>query len=101
MKYVISWTEKPGMTLEDGNNGLKVFSKWAPDPSVTFHQFVQRVDGRGGFAVVETDNPAALLRDAMTFGLWFEFETCPVMDMLEASATLTHVYEEVNSILSS
>ena len=99
MKYVISWTERPGMTLDDANNSLKVFSKWAPDPSTTFHQFVQRVDGRGGFAVVETDNPATLLKDAMTFGLWFEFEACPVMDMLEAAPTLTHVSEEINAIL--
>ena len=99
MKYVISWTEKPGMTLEDNNNGLKVFSKWAPDPSVTFHQFVERLDGRGGYAVVETDNAAALLRDAMTFGLWFQFEATPVMDMLEAAPTLTQVAEEINAII--
>lgn len=100
MKYVISWTAKPGMTLEDNTNGLKVFGKWAPDPSVTFHQFVQRLDGRGGFAIVETDNSAAMLRDAMTFGLWFDFEATPVMDMLEAAATMTQVAEEVNAILS-
>ena len=99
MKYVVSWTPRPNMTIEDGEKALKVFSKWAPDPAVTFHQFLSRVDGRGGYAVVETDNGGALLRDAMTFSAWFDFSCEPVIEMLEAGPIQTQVTEHVLSVL--
>jgi hypothetical protein len=34
--------------------------------------------------VVETDNPADLLRDATLYSPWFVFETHQVMDVMEA-----------------
>ncbi|HZU74198.1 MAG TPA: DUF3303 family protein [Acidimicrobiales bacterium] len=100
MKYLVSWTGRPGLSLKDAQESMKVFEKWAPDPSITFHQFLQRADGRGGYAVVETDNPTAMLRDAMTFGLWFEFSTELVLDMLEAAPTLTEVTTHLSEVLS-
>jgi hypothetical protein len=61
MKYVLSWTARSGGSPADfeiaERRSLDVFSKWSPAADVTFHQFVQRVDGEGGFAVVETGNP--------------------------------------------
>ena len=99
MKYVISWTNRPNMSIEDAEKALLVFTKWAPDPSVTFHQFVQRVDGGGGYAVVETDNPGAMFHDAMTFGSWFDFKCEPVIEMLEAAPIQTAVAEHVLSLI--
>ena len=83
MKYVVSWISKAGLGEADAERSLVVFGKWSPLPAATFSEFVGRLDGRGGFAVVETDDPTAILRDASIFGAWFEFDVCPVVDIVE------------------
>jgi hypothetical protein len=72
--------------MEDGKKSLAVFSKWTPDPSSNFREFVARADGTGGYAVVETDNVKAIARDAALFATWFEFSVTPVLDMLDGVA---------------
>ena len=49
----------------------------------TFHQFVGRLDGEGGFAIVETDNPAELLGETAKFAPFNLFQIHPVVDMDE------------------
>ena len=102
MKYVVSWTAREGGSAADievaERRSMEVFSKWAPDPSVTFHQFVQRVDGDGGFSVVETDNPEHLLADSAKFSPWFAFQVFPVVDMTDAVAVFNDALEFRDSI---
>ena len=87
MKYVMTWTPRlSGSTAENEaavRRSLEVFSKWQIPASSTFHQFVSRIDGNGGFAVVETDNSADLLDGAAKFGPFNEFQLYPVVDMAE------------------
>jgi hypothetical protein len=83
MKYVVSWISKPGVSEVDAQRSLDVFGKWSPLPSTAFSEFLGRLDGRGGFAVVETDDALAVLRDAAIFGAWFDFEVCPVVDIVD------------------
>jgi hypothetical protein len=45
---------------------------------------VQRVDGDGGFAVVETDDPTTVLKDTLKFAPWFKYECFPVIDIMDA-----------------
>src|SRR3954471_8836665 len=99
MNQVISWPTRPHMKIDEVVKAVRVFTKWAPDPSVTFHQFVQRVDGLGGYAVVETDNGGAILHDALTFGSWFDFKCEPVIEMLEAAPIQTAVTEHVRALI--
>lgn len=102
MKYVVSWTARGSGSAADIEVGerrsMEVFAKWAPDPSVTFLQFVQRVDGDGGFSVVETDNPEELLADAAKFSPWFAFQVFPVVDMTEAVGVFNDALEFRDSI---
>jgi hypothetical protein len=102
MKYVMSWTARPGGSgaeIEKAERrSLDVFSKWSPSPDVTFHQFVQRVDGEGGFAVVETDNPAGMLSDCAKFGPWFSFQVFPVLDMMDSIPVINEALEFRESI---
>ena len=87
MKYVMTWTVRLGGSAEDNEaaarRGLELFSKWQQPASTTFHQFVSRLDGSGGFAVVETDNPADLLDGTSKFFTLNEFQLYPVVDMAE------------------
>ena len=87
MKYVMAWTTRYSSSALDNEaaakRGLEVFSKWTPPAGITFHQFVGRVDGTGGFAVVETDNAADLLDGVLKFAPLNEFQLHPVVDIDE------------------
>lgn len=86
MKYVVQWTAHGNADEATQKRGLQVFSKWAPSENATFHQFLGRVDSRGGFAVVETDDPTTIARDAGIFGAFFDFEVYPCLDIVETAA---------------
>jgi hypothetical protein len=51
----------------------------------TFLQFLGRIDGPGGFAVVETDDPARLAQTTAIFSAFFDMTVYPVLDIEEAA----------------
>jgi len=77
---------------------LEVFSKWTPASDVTIHQFLARVDGEGGFAVVESDDPASAVRDVAKFVPFNEHTVYPVLDIAEAAGILAEGVEWRKSI---
>lgn len=83
---MVSWRQREGVTEAVQARSLEVFSRWSPDPGTTFLQFVSRIDGQGGFAVVETDDPSLIARDMAIFGAFFEMSVYPVLDVQEAAA---------------
>jgi hypothetical protein len=85
MKYVVSWQPRANWTEEIGARSLQVFSKWAPDEGTTFLEFLGRIDGAGGFAVVETDDPTLLSRTTAIFSAFFDMTVYPVLDIEEAA----------------
>jgi hypothetical protein len=86
MKYVVSWVYRANATEATVARSLQVFGKWTPAEGTTFKEFVQRVDGRGGYAVVETDDPSLIARDTALFGNFFDFTVEPVLEIAEGSA---------------
>jgi Protein of unknown function (DUF3303) len=50
-----------------------------------FLEFVARVDGRGGFAVVETEDVTLIARDVAIFTAFFDFNVYPVIDARESA----------------
>jgi hypothetical protein len=85
MKYVVSWQPRSNATEENQARSLQVFSKWSPAEGTTYLQFLGRVDGPGGFAVVETDDPALIARDTAIFSAFFDFMVYPVLDIQESA----------------
>ncbi|WP_067470087.1 DUF3303 domain-containing protein [Nocardia amamiensis] len=89
MKYVVSWTFGwNGSAAENEasiRRALEVFANWKPSPSTTYHQFVSRLDGKGGFAVIETDNPIDLADGPAKFGFCAEYEIYPVVEVAEVA----------------
>ncbi len=87
MKYAMTWTNRLGGSGKENEDGvrraLELFSKWQPPSGTTFHQFVGRVDGEGGFAIVETDDPTQLLTETLKFAPFNVFQIHPVVDMNE------------------
>src|SRR5438067_13321221 len=102
MKYVMSWTPRPGGSGADNEaaqrRALDVFSKWSPAVGVTFHQFLARLDDEGGFSVVETDDPRLVLSDTSKFAPWFEFHIFLVVDMQDAVPTFNVALDVRSSI---
>jgi hypothetical protein len=90
MKFVLAYTTRDGANAEDNlksaESAQKLLANWTPSPSGNITEWVQRVDGGGGFAVVTTDNSADLMRDLSSWGPWLNFEVFPVLDVLEATA---------------
>jgi len=85
MKYVVSWQARSNMTEEMQARSLEVFGRWSPAEGTNFLQFLGRIDGPGGFAVVETDDPALLARDTAIFSNFFDMTVYPVLDVQEAA----------------
>ena len=89
MKYLVTWRERPGGSAADYEQAqtrvLDIFAKWEMPKNLIFHQFLVRVGEFGGYAVVETDEPADLQRLSTAFAV-FQFRVEPVLDVLDAVA---------------
>jgi Protein of unknown function (DUF3303) len=102
MKYVIAWKPRyAGSAAENETSlarGLDLFSNWTPSSDVTIQQFVLRVDGEGGFAVTEGDDPASTMRTLAKFVPFFEYTVYPVLDITEGAAIAAEGVEWRKSI---
>jgi Protein of unknown function (DUF3303) len=90
MKYVLTWWERPTGSYFDYEGAqqrvLGVFQKWEWPASLKVHQFLVRVGEFGGYAVIETDQPADIHRLSTVFAV-FRFRLEPVLEVGEAVAT--------------
>ncbi len=102
MKFVVTWRTRSGASAADNEAAadrvLQVFRKWTPPSDETFHQFLGRLDGTGGFAVVETDNPDSLAEAPAKFGTYLDFEIIPVNDVAETTRLLSEGVEFRKSV---
>ena len=86
MKYIVTWEPRPNVTEESAARSLQVFSKWSPSEGVAYKEFLGRIDGEGGFAVVETDDASLIAKDIAPFSAWLEFRVCPVLEIADSAA---------------
>ena len=98
MKYVVTWENRSNATEETAARSLQVFGKWTPQEGSTFKEFLSRIDGRGGFAVVETEDPTLVLRDTALFGAFFDFSVYPVLEIADSTAIEMETVEHLRSI---
>ena len=88
MKFHVSWTPRLGGSGRENEETLQrayeIFGRWKP--TATVHQFLGRVDGRGGFAIVETDDAEAIARDIAAFVPFLDYEVHPVLDIDRSTA---------------
>jgi len=96
MKYVITWTNRD-QTPDDSKRLLAAFAAWKPAAS-NILQFVSRVDNGGGLSIVETDDPANLLRDTSKFSAWLDFTIYPVIDVQDAVPVFNEALEFLDGV---
>ena len=91
-KYLLSWKTRTGGSAQqnhdDGKAVLAAFAKWQMPAGQTWSEFLSRIDGEGGFAVIETDDQAGLLDGVSKFTTWLQFDIVPVVDIMDGVAVL-------------
>ncbi|HXY95060.1 MAG TPA: DUF3303 family protein [Acidimicrobiia bacterium] len=87
MKFVLAYTFHPGGSSaefeETEKRSMQILGKW--QPSVQVSEWVDRLDGNGGFAVFEADDPALIMKDIAVWAPFLHFDLYPVLDVGEAT----------------
>jgi len=87
MKFVLAFTVRDGGSLAEREaaekRSMQFLAKF--EPTVAISVWVERIDGRGGFAVFESDDPAAMAKDIAIWTPYLDFELHPVLDVMEAT----------------
>jgi hypothetical protein len=87
MKYLLAWTTRNGGSHSENEEAtkraLQMYQKWTPPSGLNILQWVARVDGEGGYALVETDDPATIAGIPAKFGPYLISEVQPVLEMPE------------------
>jgi hypothetical protein len=99
MKYVVTWTPRAGGSGHENEasrkRAVELLGKWIPQQKV--HEILVRIDGQGGFAVVETDEPESIARTIATFSPYLVHSVYPVLEIDEARG----IAEEAIAFLES
>jgi hypothetical protein len=103
MKFVLAYTTREGSDAEDNlksaESAQKLLANWTPSPNASISEWVQRCDGVGGFAVLETENAKDLYRDLATWSPWLKFDVYPVLDILDAAPLTEEAIHKAGSVL--
>ena len=90
MKYMVEYAVRTtGLSFEQNIAGgealLTAFSKWKPEEEkgLTIHAFVSDLAGRGGYILVETNDPKAITTFATKYNYWNDVKITPVIDVGE------------------
>lgn len=106
MKYVVAWKNRFGGSAAENEASfaryLEVRSKSTqtpvPEDSFTIQQWALRVDGQGGFIMLESDDLTGFALNAFIMTPYLEWEVYPVIDAGAALPLLNEAVEFRNSV---
>jgi len=88
----VQWSTRPGSeakdNLESSESLLEAFGSWTPPSEWTISEFINRVDGRGGLLICETDDLVSIDKAVAQFLPWLDYDVIPVVDIAESVANL-------------
>jgi hypothetical protein len=85
MKYVILGNLARTRRRQSRRDPSRFSASGRPPRGRRSCSFLGRIDSPGGFAVVETDDPALIARDTGIFSAFFDFTVYPVLDIEDAA----------------
>ena len=88
MLFQASWIRRDGLTEEAERRLLSILEKFEVPDGVTVHSWVERIDGNGGFGLLEADDAQALAAGFPIFTPYFSFEAVPVVQHADGVAAL-------------
>lgn len=103
MKFMVEYETRTGSTHEETAENydslLKAFSTWQQPEGLTISAFVTRIDGAGGYLVVDVDDPLVLARFVAQFLRWNTVVCHPVVDVEAAVGFVEYGLEWAKSAL--
>jgi hypothetical protein len=100
MKYVAAFEYPASVDIYDTSLAFRVFDTTPHLPDLKFEGYFGRVDGQGGFAVIETDSPSALFRIGLRYQPFYACKFHPVLGMEEFASISRQVNQELTQIKS-
>jgi len=91
MLFQISYKARSGATEADAKRIMQVFSQWKPPAGVEIKCHYARPDG-AGFLVVEANSVVPLVESNAPFGVWFEYDVTPIVEISEAVPALNRAF---------
>jgi hypothetical protein len=88
MLFQASWIRRDGTDEEGDRRLLSILEKFEVPDGVTVHNWVERIDGNGGFGLLEADDAQALAAGFPIFAPYFAFEAVPVIPHADSVAAL-------------
>src|SRR5688572_26734596 len=88
MLFHVEFSVIRGQGEEVQKRALQVFGAWQPPDGLEFKGFFGRADGSGGYAIVEADSEATILRSIAPFLTFNDFEVIPILPIEESTAIL-------------
>jgi Protein of unknown function (DUF3303) len=82
MLFVVEYELKPTLTPEDAQKLMEAYGKEPRSPGEVAHY--SRIDGSGGYVVVDSDDATALYARVLMFDEWMEFSVIPVLTIEDA-----------------
>ncbi|MEM7273948.1 MAG: DUF3303 family protein [Actinomycetota bacterium] len=88
MKFIMHYHIRRSPTDDAQNvklaeNLQQAFSAWTPPEGMQVEQILVQVDGRGGFAIVETEDEATITMVVSQFQPWFDWDVHLVQDVMQ------------------
>jgi hypothetical protein len=91
MKYMLEYTVRTaGLSFDQNFAGsqslLSAFGKWTPEEEkgLTIHAFVANLAGRGGYVLVEANDPKIITSFVAKYNVWNDINVVPVLDISES-----------------
>lgn len=96
MQFGFIYRVRDTTSESDDKRTLALFSNW--QPPFTFLHHWAFADGTGGFGVIESDSPHAVLEGIAPWTTFFSFQVCPVVPIEEAVPIFMKVNEWRDSV---
>jgi len=102
MKFVLAYTWRDGGSAAEREQTMKrsmqLLGKFSPSDPTQIKEWVDRVDGEGGFALLESDDPISMMRDIAIWIPMLRFELHPVVDIGDAMPAQQEALDFLDSV---
>jgi Protein of unknown function (DUF3303) len=100
MKFVLEYSNRDDGSVAEREQAekraMRLLSKF--EPQVQISEWVNRLDGDGGFAVFESDDAAQILHDLAIWAPLLQFRLHPVIDSISSAAPIQEAIDFRDSV---
>jgi hypothetical protein len=102
MKYLIIWGIRRGavdpIEIDIASRAHKLIERIGSERGIIIENHIGRIDGKGGIAIIEIDDPIALSRIIQSIAIDFDVDIIPIIDIqqfIEAGIEAARIHREI------